>query len=100
MEDARSTIALNLSNQVNMYKAKSTSMFQLNAIVILGLAGLSLVDACDDYIPVSFTIDKSGDITVMGIDGEINKNDAYIYTDKKVTISDDMKNPEEQEGSK
>lgn len=90
MEDSRSAVALNLSNQSNMYRAKNTDLFQMNTVIMLGLSALDFIGSDDgEYIPVSFTIEKSGDVTISGIDIEtIDEDDVYIHYDKKFTVSE------------
>lgn len=91
MENSKSAIELNLSNQANIYKGKRVDLSQLNSIIILGLSGLDFVGSQEgSTIPVAFTIEKTGDVSISGIDTEkLQEDEAFIHSDKKVTKSNE-----------
>lgn len=90
MEDILTSVSLNLSNQGNAVKLNRTNLYQFNCAVICGLDCLEHASPDDNIIPVSFKIDKAGDLDIKGINIDMINNDSiYIYSDKKVTTSKD-----------
>jgi len=88
LENIRHSLLLNLSNQANTIKCTETHLAQYNFFVILGLECLNLSNESKG-IPISFYIDKDGNLSINGIDeNKLNEENIYIYTDKKVTKSD------------
>lgn len=89
MENTKSSIALNLSDQANIYNSQKSHLIQFNIFAILGLGGF------EDYtqtegVPLSIDISKTGEITINGLSKEtINDRNIYIYSDKKVTESEE-----------
>lgn len=85
MENIKTSIALNLSNQGNVYKSRESNLSQFNFLVILGLDYLNDIGDMET-VPISIDINGSGDLTINGLDGDlINNENIYIYSDKKVT---------------
>lgn len=85
MENIKTSIALNLSNQGNVYKSRESNLSQFNFLVILGLDYLNDIGDME-AVPISIDINGSGDLTINGLDGDlINNENIYIYSDKKVT---------------
>lgn len=85
LENIKSSIALNLSNQGNVYKSRESNLSQFNFFVILGLDYLNNIGDME-AVPISIDINGSGDLTINGLDGDlINNENIYIYSDKKVT---------------
>jgi len=82
-------LALNFSNQGNLCDAQKTSLCQYNIGVILGQGFLNKIDSpveqCSmEKVPISISLDKSGEIEVVGIN-DISNDNIHIYTDKKIT---------------
>lgn len=85
MENIKTSIALNLSNQGNVYKSRESNLSQFNFLVILGLDYLNDIGDME-AVPISIDINGSGDLTINGLDGDlINNENIYIYSDKKIT---------------
>lgn len=90
MEEIKSSISLNLSNQANCFNSKESSSTQFNFFIILGLGCLSMPEAGESYEPIYINVNKTGEILITGLDGEIvNDQNLHIYSDKKVTTSDE-----------
>jgi hypothetical protein len=90
LENIRSTVSLNLSNQANTNKAKKSNLLQLNCFVILGLDYLENAAVPEENIPLSININDSGELTISGLSEEIlNSENVKIYSDRKVTSSED-----------
>lgn len=87
MDNSKITLSLNLSNQANTCKSRRTTITQYNLLVIIGLMHMEdrSEKAC---VPVSVIIDRSGELTINGIDGlSADDRNIFIHTDKKVTKS-------------
>jgi len=85
LENIKTSIALNLSNQGNVYKSRESNLSQFNFLVILGLDYLNDIGDME-AVPISIDINGSGDLTINGLDGDlINNENIYIYSDKKIT---------------
>ncbi|HHV99371.1 MAG TPA: hypothetical protein GXX36_07330 [Clostridiaceae bacterium] len=90
MEDIRSSVSLNLSNQANNCRSKNSSLSQYNYLIILGLGNLNTELRAEESVPVRVKIDKSGELTISGLDIDMaNSENVQIYSDKKVTTSED-----------
>lgn len=90
MEDVLSFVSLNLSNQGNGVKISRTNLYQFNCAVICGLDCLENATRDEELIPVSFKIDKTGNLDIKGINIDVINNDSInIYSDRKVTTSED-----------
>lgn len=88
LEKVRHSILLNLSNQANTNKCKGTNLSQYNFVVILGLEYLNILNK-KEAIPLSFIIDREGNLSINGLDGEsMDERNIRIYSDKKITESD------------
>lgn len=88
MRNAKHSLILNLSNQANTFKGNKSNLRQFNFVTILGLEYLSDINTTD-LNPVALYIDKDGNLSINGIDGELlDDKNIFIYTDKKVTKSD------------
>lgn len=80
-------MALNLSNQANVNKSSKSNLCQFNYFVILGLEYLDDTREGED-IPIVIDIDKTGELTINGLDEDLVKdNNIFICSDKKVTDS-------------
>lgn len=91
LNNVKHSLTLNLSNQANTIKSKNSNLSQYNFLTILGLEYLNTVDTLDKNksVPVSIKIDQEGSLSINGLDGEmIDEKNIYVYTDKKVTKSD------------
>lgn len=89
MDKIKTSVSLNLSNQANTFDSKNSCLSQFNYFVILGLDFLDTEITADVAIPVSVGINKTGEISLCGPDGEIvNDRNTCIYTDRKVTTSE------------
>ena len=82
-------LGLNFSNQGNLCSASETTLSQYNFGVIIGLGflnrtGTSLESRSTEKIPISISLDKSGEVELTGIN-DIDDNNVQIYTDKKIT---------------
>ena len=90
MENMRSSVSLNLSNQANNCRAKNSSLSQFNYFIILGLGYLDAELRTEESIPVRVKVDESGELTINGLDIDMaNSENIQIYSDKKVTTSED-----------
>lgn len=88
LRNAKHSLILNLSNQANTFKGNKSNLRQFNFVTILGLEYLSDINTTD-LNPVALYIDKDGNLSINGIDGELlDDKNIFIYTDKKVTKSD------------
>ncbi|CCQ97191.1 conserved hypothetical protein [[Clostridium] ultunense Esp] len=88
MKKVKHSLLLNLSNQANTIQCRKTYLSQFNFITILGLEYLNILNT-KESIPISFAIDKDGNLSINGVDGElISDRNIHVYTDKKVTESD------------
>ena len=89
MDKIKTSVSLNLSNQANTFSSKNSHLFQFNYFVILGLDFLDTEITDAEGTPVSVSINKAGEISLSGPDGEIvNDQNTCIYTDRKVTSSE------------
>lgn len=77
----------NLSNQININSSDDTDVCQLNYAVFLGVSYLKEPKETDFKIPVSISVDKSGELSIESSDENmlINRDDIRIYSDKKTT---------------
>lgn len=94
MDNSKTTLSLNLSNQANTCKSKRAAIAQYNFLVIIGLMYLEerSEKAC---VPVSVNIDRLGELTINGIDGiSADDRNIFIHTDKKVTKSNEYNEAE------
>lgn len=90
MESTKSSVSINLSNQTNCCNSKKSNSSQFNYFLILGLDYLDAEVRSGESVPVRVNINKSGELTIDGLDIEmVNGQNAQIYSDKKVTTSDD-----------
>lgn len=88
LENIKHSLLLNLSGQANTIQCRKTSLSQLNFFVILGLEYLNTLNN-GDKTPVSFSIDREGNLSINGLDKDlINEDSIFVYTDKKVTERD------------
>lgn len=88
MENIKSSVALNLSNQANVYKSRKSNLSQFNFFVVLGVEYLQEFSS-KESIPIAIDINKSGELTLNGLDESlVNDDNIFIYCDKKVTNSD------------
>lgn len=91
MENVKSSVSLNLSNQANNCRSRNSSLFQFNYFIILGLGYLDPDFRAEKAVPVGVKIDKSGELTINGVDIEmLNSENIQVYSDKKVTTSEDQ----------
>ena len=90
MNNVKHSLLLNLSNQANTFKCKEITLSQYNFVTILGLEYLNGEKSLE-LIPISINIDKDWNLSVDGF-GEniIDDGNIYVYTDKKVTKSDEQ----------
>ncbi len=89
MDKVKTSISLNLSNQANTFDSKDSCLSQFNFFVIIGLDFLDTDIAAEEDMPISVNINKIGEITLSGLDGDIvNDQNTSIYSDRKVTTSD------------
>ncbi|AOY77458.1 hypothetical protein [Clostridium formicaceticum] len=85
MENIKSSMALNFSNQANVYKSRKSNLSQFNFFVILGLEYLN-TGGGEEAIPITIDINKAGELTINGLDEDlINDSNIFIYSDKKIT---------------
>ena len=90
MEDIKSSVSLNLSNQANNCRSKNSSLSQFNYFIILGLGYLNEELRSEESVPIRVKIDKLGELTINGLDIDmVNSENMQIYSDKKVTTSED-----------
>lgn len=90
MENIKSSVSLNLSSQANTCSSKKSSISQFNYFIILGLGYLNTESRPEEPIPICINVNKSGELTIEGLDVEIiNDQNTQIYSDKKVTTSED-----------
>ncbi len=91
LNNAISSMNLNLSNQANTIKSEQVNLSQFNFFVILGLEYLyEQIENNREIkgIPIDISIKKSGEMTINGLDQDlIDDNNIRIYSDKKVTNS-------------
>ena len=89
LRKAKHSLLLNLSSQANTFKGEELNLSQLNIITILGLEYLHEINTKDSN-PVTISIDKGGNLEINGLDSDlIDDKNIYVYTDKKVTKSDE-----------
>jgi hypothetical protein len=81
------SVELNLSNQANLVNTIRSHLSQFNILVIVGNEYLNKVDGKQDKIPLQIHIDRSGEVTLGGLDEVVlnNEEKVRIYSDKKVT---------------
>lgn len=88
MNGARHSLSVNMSSQANTFKCTEANLGQFNFIAILGLEYLDEKNLGDKF-PISINIDKDWNLSIEGIDeNSIGEGNIYVYTDKKVTKSD------------
>lgn len=90
MNGVKHSLLLNLSNQANLFKCKGITLSQYNIITILGLEYLS-GGCCSDMIPISINIDEDWNLSINGLGEDVlDDGNIYVYTDKKITKSDEQ----------
>lgn len=87
LNEKKLSIEVNLSNQSNMVYTIRSHLSQFNFLVIVGNEYLNKVDEKQTKIPLRIGIDKSGELTIYGLDNEIlnDVEKVKIYSDKKIT---------------
>ena len=89
MNNVKHSLLLNLSNQANTFMCRGITLSQYNVVTILGLEYLNRVNNFD-LIPISINVDKDWNFSINGLDENIiDDGNIYVYTDKKVTKSDE-----------
>jgi len=90
LEEIKSSVSINLSNQANNCRSKNNSLSQFSYFIILGLGYLNAELRTEESLPISVKIDKLGELTISGLDIDmVNSENTQIYSDKKVTTSED-----------
>lgn len=90
MNNVKHSLLLNLSNQANTFKCKEITLSQYNFVAILGLEYLN-GENYSDMIPISINIDEEWNLSISGIgENVIDDENIYVYTDKKITKSDEQ----------
>ena len=90
MNSVKHSLLLNLSNQANTFKCKGITLSQYNFVTILGLEYLN-GENYSDMIPISINIDEEWNLSISGIgENVIDDENIYVYTDKKITKSDEQ----------
>ncbi|WP_041605924.1 hypothetical protein [Halothermothrix orenii] len=83
-------LSLNLSNQANFSGVFKTDLFQVNYVFVIGLDYLNKnIHHDKKKIPLTFKFNKNNELEIEGINGTINDDSIKIYTDRKVTESQD-----------
>lgn len=83
------SLSVNLSNQANTFKCIKANLGQFNIVAILGLEYLYEKDPINK-IPISIDVDRDWNLSIEGLDKNIiDEENICIYTDKKVTKSDE-----------
>lgn len=89
MNNVKHSLLLNLSNQANTFMCRGITLSQYNVVTILGLEYLNRINNFEP-IPISINVDKDWNFSINGLDENIIDNgNIYVYTDKKVTKSDE-----------
>jgi len=90
VNNVKHSLLLNLSNQANTFKCKEITLSQYNFVAILGLEYLN-GENYSDMIPISINIDEEWNLSISGIgENVIDDENIYVYTDKKITKSDEQ----------
>ncbi|HZK25866.1 MAG TPA: hypothetical protein VFC74_10860 [Oscillospiraceae bacterium] len=90
MQKSKLVYLSNLSNEANMCQARTTTLYQLNVGVLIGVDYLRESALAKQKIPLAITIDKMGDLTIEGIDGiTINDEHLRMHSDRKITDSEE-----------
>ncbi len=89
MNNVKHSLLLNLSNQANTFMCRGITLSQYNVVTILGLEYLNRINNFEP-IPISINVDKDWNFSINGLDENIiDDGNIYVYTDKKVTKSDE-----------
>lgn len=89
MNNVKHSLLLNLSNQANTFMCRGITLSQYNVATILGLEYLNRINNFEP-IPISINVDKDWNFSINGLDENIiDDGNIYVYTDKKVTKSDE-----------
>ena len=89
MNNVKHSLLLNLSNQANTFMCRGITLSQYNVVTILGLEYLNRINNFEP-IPISINVDKDWNFSINGLDENIIDDvNIYVYTDKKVTKSDE-----------
>ena len=89
MNNVKHSLLLNLSNQANTFMCRGITLSQYNFVTILGLEYLNRINNFEP-IPISINVDKDWNFSINGLDENIiDDGNIYVYTDKKVTKSDE-----------
>jgi len=89
VNNVKHSLLLNLSNQANTFMCRGITLSQYNVVTILGLEYLNRVNNFEP-IPISINVDKDWNFSINGLDENIiDDGNIYVYTDKKVTKSDE-----------
>ena len=93
MDNTKTALSLNLSNQSNLSKSKKVQITQFNTCIIMGLEYLENRVKGED-VPISVVLKKDGELTINGLDRElVHDHNISIYSDKRVTnSSEDFEN--------
>jgi len=68
---------------------RGITLSQYNVVTILGLEYLNRINNFEP-IPISINVDKDWNFSINGLDENIiDDGNIYVYTDKKVTKSDE-----------
>lgn len=88
-EKVKHSLAINLSNQANTFRCIRANLGQFNFVAILGLEYLYKKEP-NNKIPITINIDKDWNLSMEGLEDDILEDgNIYVYTDKKVTKSDE-----------
>jgi len=88
LNGAKHSLSINMSSQANTFKCTRANLGQYNFIAVLGLEYLTEKDS-SDKIPISINIDEDWNLSLEGFDeNSISEGNIQVYTDKKVTESD------------
>ena len=80
----------NLSNEANMCQAEQTTLCLLNICALIGVDYLRQGTLVKQKMPLTITIDHTGELTIDGIDGvTINDEHIRVHSDRKVTQSEE-----------
>ena len=89
MNNVKHSLLLNLSNQANTFMCRGITLSQYNVVTILGFEYLNRINNFEP-IPISINVDKDWNFSRTGLDENIiDDGNIYVYTDKKVTKSDE-----------
>jgi len=89
VNNVKHSLLLNLSNQANTFMCRGITLSQYNVVTILGLEYLNRINNFEP-IPISINVDKDWNFSINGLDENIiDDGNIYVYTDKKVTKSDE-----------